>query len=73
MLYYFSLWRSGRIIHVILMWLLCSFSQTFPYKDTILTILTRLPWGPTSQELSAGKLPLERKKKNQHPFKGEDI
>jgi len=36
----------------------------------ILTILTRLSWGPTSQELSAGKLPLEKKT---HPFKREDI
>lgn len=46
----------------------------------ILTILTRLSWGPTSQELSAGKLPLEKKhtqkkkhQKNTHPFKREDI
>lgn len=52
------------------MWVLCSFSQTTPYKDMILTILTRLSWGPTSQELSAGKLPLEKKT---HPFKREDI
>lgn len=44
----------------ILMWLLCSISQT-SYKDMILAILTRLSWGPTSQELSAGKLPLEKK------------
>lgn len=53
------------------MWLLCSFSQTSPYKDMILTILTRLSWGPTSQKLSAGKLPLEKKGKERKGKKKE--
>ncbi|XP_065522321.1 D-ribitol-5-phosphate cytidylyltransferase isoform X2 [Lathamus discolor] len=65
--------REVKKKNILLYGILIQYKKTSPYKDMILTILTRLSWGPTSQELSAGNLPLEKKTTNPQTFKREDI